>query len=42
VHVQQVMRATWGDKVGLGVMEQLAFGPHHPSGLDGLLDGYRG
>ena len=42
VHVQQVMRVTWGDKVGLGVMEQLAIGPHHPSGLPGLLDGYPG
>ena len=42
VHVQQVVRATWGDKVGLGVLEQLAFGPHEPSGLTGLLDGFAG
>ena len=42
LHVQQVMRAKWGDKVGLGVLEQLAFGEHQPSGLTGLLDGYAG
>jgi len=42
IHIQQVMRARWGDKVGLGVLEQLAFGEHHPSGLTGLLDGYSG
>ena len=40
IHVQQVMRARWGDRVGLGVLEQLAFGEHTPSGLTGLLDGY--
>ena len=41
IHIQQVMRATWGDRVGLGVLEQLAFGEHRPSGLTGILDGYR-
>ena len=41
IHIQQVMRARWGDKVGLGVLEQLAFGDHHPSGLTGILDGYQ-
>ena len=40
IHVQQVMRARWGDRIGLGVLEQLAFGEHAPSGLHGLLDGY--
>jgi hypothetical protein len=40
IHVQQVMRARWGDRVGLGVLEQLAFGEHQPSGLTGILDGY--
>jgi hypothetical protein len=39
VHVQQVVRATWGGRRGLGVLEQLALGPHAPSGLTGLLDG---
>jgi len=40
IHIQQVMRARRGDQVGLGVLEQLAFGEHQPSGLTGLLDGY--
>ncbi len=40
IHIQQVMRATWGDKHGLGVLEQLAFGEHQPTGLTGVLDGY--
>jgi hypothetical protein len=41
IHIQQVMRARWGDREGLGVLEQLAFGEHEPSGLTGFLDGYR-
>lgn len=40
IHVQQVMRARWGDRTGLGVLEQAAFGPHAPSGLKGLFDGF--
>jgi hypothetical protein len=40
IHVQQVMRATWGTRTGMGVLEQLAVGPHTPSGLTGLFDGY--
>ncbi|MBK5224015.1 MAG: hypothetical protein JJE52_14310 [Acidimicrobiia bacterium] len=39
LHVQQLVRATWGDRTGLGVLEQLAIGPHEPSGFTGLLDG---
>ena len=31
LHVQQVMRATWGDRVGLGVLEQIVIGPHEPT-----------
>jgi hypothetical protein len=38
-HVQQLVRATWGDRTGIGVLEQLAIGPHEPSGLTGLFDG---
>ncbi|MEI8050040.1 MAG: hypothetical protein WCI12_01220 [Actinomycetes bacterium] len=41
IHVQQVVRATWGDRVGLGVLEQLIIGPHTPSGFTDLLDGAR-
>ncbi|MGI9052774.1 MAG: hypothetical protein ACR2HQ_09020 [Ilumatobacteraceae bacterium] len=39
IHVQQVMRATWGERTGLGVLEQLVIGPHEPSGFRSLLDG---
>ena len=39
IHVQQVVRATWGERTGLGVLEQLAIGPHSPSGFRDLFDG---
>jgi hypothetical protein len=39
IHVQQVMRATWGQRTGIGVLEQLAIGPHAPSGFTDILDG---
>ena len=39
IHVQQVMRTRWGDRRGLGVLEQLVVGPHGPSGFRSLLDG---
>lgn len=38
-HVQQLVRARWGDRVGIGVLEQLVIGDHHPSGLRGFFDG---
>jgi hypothetical protein len=38
-HVQQLVWATWGDRTGVGVLEQLAIGDHEPSGLHGLFDG---
>ena len=41
VHIQNVVRATMGDRQGIGVVEQIAIGPHAPTGLTGLLDGYR-
>lgn len=37
-HVQQVVRATWEDRRGVGVLEQLAFGPHARYGFRELLD----
>jgi hypothetical protein len=37
-HIQQVVRARSGDDVGVGVLEQLAFGPHHRYGFTELLD----
>jgi hypothetical protein len=42
LHVQQVMKATWGDRVGLGVLEQIVIGPHRTRGLTGLNDGAPG
>jgi hypothetical protein len=33
-------RVRMGDKQGMGVLEQLAFGPHEPTGLAGFTDGY--
>ncbi|MBM4246605.1 MAG: hypothetical protein FJ148_22890 [Deltaproteobacteria bacterium] len=37
-HIQQVMRATMDGEEGIGVMEQLAFGPYLRYGLNGFLD----
>ncbi len=42
IHVQQLVRARWGDRVGVGVLEQLAINEHRPSGLTGLFDGAAG
>jgi hypothetical protein len=42
IHVQAVCRARMGDQQGIGVLEQLAFGEHQPTGLTGLFDGYTG
>jgi hypothetical protein len=39
VHVQQVMRASWGRRRGLGLLEQLVLGPHGPSGFCEFVDG---
>ena len=41
VHVQTLCRARWGDETGIGVLEQACFGEHRPTGLTGLVDGYR-
>jgi hypothetical protein len=37
-HIQQVVRATMGDQQGVGVLEQMAFGPHPRYGFRELLD----
>ena len=37
-HIQQVVRATSGGNQGIGVLEQIAFGPHHRYGFKELLD----
>lgn len=41
IHVQQVVRARWEGRDGIGVLEQIAIGPHEPSGFADLLDGAR-
>jgi hypothetical protein len=38
LHVQHVVRATCGDKVGVGAFEQYITGPHDRYGLTGFLD----
>jgi hypothetical protein len=40
VHIQSLCRVTFGSRSGVGVLEQLAFGPHRPSGFTGLFDGW--
>lgn len=39
IHIQALSRARWGDRTGMGVVEQLVLGPHEPTGLTGVLDG---
>ena len=41
LHVQQLVRCRWGDRVGIGAFEQLVIGVHHPSGFHELLDATR-
>lgn len=38
LHVQQLCRATMGDRIGVGILEQLVIGPHGPAGFTELLD----
>jgi hypothetical protein len=40
IHIQNIVRARLGDRVGIGVLEQFHLGPHEPTGLTGFLDGY--
>ena len=37
-HIQQVVRATCEGRQGIGVLEQIAFGPHARYGFKELLD----
>ena len=37
-HVQHLVRARMGDREGIGVLEQIVFGPYRPYGFTGLLD----
>ena len=38
-HCQQVCRVRSGEQVGIGVLEQLAIGPHYPTGLNDFIGG---
>jgi len=40
IHIQNLVTAKMGDRRGVGVVEQIALGPHQPSGLAGFLDGH--
>nr|WP_310523471.1 hypothetical protein [Polymorphobacter sp.] len=39
LHVQQVVRASDGVRTGVGVLEQVVFGPYAPAGFAAFLDG---
>jgi len=41
LHMQNLVIATMGGRTGVGVLEQACFGPHAPTGLTGLTDGFR-
>lgn len=42
LHVQNLVIATMGDRKGVGVLEEIHIGPHEPTGLTGLFDGFGG
>lgn len=39
LHVQQVVKASDGERTGIGVLEQIVIGPYAPAGFVDLLDG---
>ena len=41
IHVQQVVLADDGKNQGIGVLEQVVFGPYEPAGFSGFFDGYK-
>jgi hypothetical protein len=41
IHLQNLVVAKMGDRRGVGVLEQIAIGPHQPTELTGFLDGHR-
>jgi len=41
LHLQNVCRVTLDGAPGVGVLEQIALGPHTPTGLTGVRDGYQ-
>lgn len=41
IHVQQVVKASDGEREGVGVLEQIVIGPYAPGGFKDFLDGYQ-
>lgn len=41
LHTQQVVKATDGEKEGVGVFEQIVVGPYEPAGFKDFFDGYK-
>jgi hypothetical protein len=39
IHVHQAVKATMGDREGIGTLETIVFGRHDPSGFKDILDG---
>ncbi len=39
IHVQQVVKASDGERTGIGVLEQIVVGPYAPAGFTGVADG---
>ena len=39
IHTQQVVKASDGEREGVGVLEQIVIGPYEPAGFSGFLDG---
>lgn len=39
IHVQQVVKASDGNRTGIGVLEQIVIGPYAPAGFTDMLDG---
>jgi hypothetical protein len=42
LHAQHIVSATFEGHAGVGVVEQVALGPHAPTGLRGFVDGWTG
>ena len=42
VHTQQVVRASDGERTGIGVLEQVVVGPYAPAGFEDFFDGAKG
>jgi hypothetical protein len=38
-HVQNLCRASWGERTGMGVLEHIVVGPYAAGGFTGMTDG---